>query len=956
MRRLLQPFTELSENSHDQDEKISETFKELSGLPRDMFSLLEEEPENFGNCPLNDDAPDDIRIPYAQILESRLNELNEPAKTRGGSTTPEIRLEADVSTPGISITSFDSEIWANGSAPKTLLDSRTCMFGNAHARHCSVLLRLLYLHNAVNPAKASSHTASLLVPLYSAMVQEVDTEELAHVEADTFWLLESIVAELSEVDEDGRQVWMAELGKRLAWADYDFFTELVLTLLVFLLEALLIPFLGFTGTKSYFSTLFLVSDLTLDIMQNVYMNQQVVGLHLCSLILSPFMRFFRPGTHSFHESLEEKVSTQRQITLLISVRPWFSEERIISIGMFKSVALHLPRYIFVFRRIWKSGETSRSLWTNEGEPSSRTRAQDPFLQSLSFLQTYDLKFVGGIDRILQTAAELAQRRQLQPVAVQSSGLGLRSRFNFWGSATAAVSNSQTVSRNLLSAEPQSKQSGLTSEITTTFWRGITNQTAMEDEVPSPESYSPIETQNSADIPEDTSASSYSRPSPNMWSYAEKIKDSDTVATLSKVSTNWRAKGILSVWRSTPNSSPPMPPSKNMDSNPDQGDSHAKASETRELAEKPSKFRDSQSPPSSGSLVDKTKSLFSARSPTPKSGPKPLLLNSRLSYSQSPKSSADSLAVKSSDSDTKDEWAEVMKLKRHHIHRESQSSASSLSPSDAFIRNPRSARSDRESDTATSRIVPLNRRAVSPMAPHYRRPSSGASSASSDIHSPLAKVRSPLHESSSIDVLVRGKAPSISESEPESSDTTSYQPNMASRNLALKSDNIEDIIIRPGIPSRASRVRTRRYQRPPNLQISDSPGTEGVSGPKSSESSSKNLKVDWPTDNHDSLPTPRAVNFDSEEHSSILSEPVRSPRRSPSKRDLERMRKVSTDKINEERPRKVSTRSRKVSVETREASKGRRSNAAEDGDDEGYDELLSAYESEDTNDLGLGPRT
>lgn len=226
MRRLLKPLAELSESSHDYDEKVSETYKELSGLPRNLFSLLEEEPENFSDCPLSDDAPDAIRIPYAQILESRITQLNEPGKERDSSP---IRLETqDVLTPGISITTFDSEIWENGSAPRTLLASRTCMFGNAHARHCSVLLRLLHLHNAVNPAKASSHTASLLVPLYSAMIQEVDPENLAHVEADTFWLLESIVAELSEVDEDGGQVWMTELGKRLAWADYDFFIELVL--------------------------------------------------------------------------------------------------------------------------------------------------------------------------------------------------------------------------------------------------------------------------------------------------------------------------------------------------------------------------------------------------------------------------------------------------------------------------------------------------------------------------------------------------------------------------------------------------------------------------------------------------------------------------------------------------------------------------------------------------------
>jgi hypothetical protein len=89
------------------------------------------------------------------------------------------------------------------------------------------LERLLYLHNAINPANSSSHAASILVPLYSAMLQEVEVEDLAHVEADTFWLLESIVAELSEVDEDGGQRWMAKLAQRLAWADYDLFTELV---------------------------------------------------------------------------------------------------------------------------------------------------------------------------------------------------------------------------------------------------------------------------------------------------------------------------------------------------------------------------------------------------------------------------------------------------------------------------------------------------------------------------------------------------------------------------------------------------------------------------------------------------------------------------------------------------------------------------------------------------------
>lgn len=234
VRRLLQPFVQPAANQPSQDEILFEAYKELSGLPRDMFLLLEEEPEIFSQCPLSDEATRDIRIPYARILETRLKEVIAPEEMQQGSASPAIRLEPEPelpTTPGISLTVFDAKIPESTTTPRTLLASRKCMFGSAHARHCSTLLRLLYLHNVINPTNSSYHAASILVPLYSAMLQEVEMEDLIHVEADTFWLLESIAAELSEVDEDEGKLWMAKLGQRLAWADYDLFTELV-TLLV----------------------------------------------------------------------------------------------------------------------------------------------------------------------------------------------------------------------------------------------------------------------------------------------------------------------------------------------------------------------------------------------------------------------------------------------------------------------------------------------------------------------------------------------------------------------------------------------------------------------------------------------------------------------------------------------------------------------------------------------------
>ena len=104
------------------------------------------------------------------------------------------------------------------------------------------------------------------------------------------------------------------------------------------------------------------------------------------------------------------------------------------------------------------------------------------------------------------------------------------------------------------------------------------------------------------------------------------------------------------------------------------------------------------------------------------------------------------------------------------------------------------------------------------------------------------------------------------------------------------------------------------------------------------------------DNHDNTVTPRASAFyDFNEDSTSSASPV-FPTLPPI-----RTRKVSGDgrkahaDTSEPRPRKISNRShsprpRKVSDSK---SAKRVESGAEEGDDEGYDELLSAYESEDS---------
>jgi hypothetical protein len=70
--------------------------------------------------------------------------------------------------------------------------------------------------------------ASLLIPLYSVLHQEVEPSDAAHVEADTFWLFETMVAEFAELeDEEGGNEWMRRFRGRLEWADPELSADLV---------------------------------------------------------------------------------------------------------------------------------------------------------------------------------------------------------------------------------------------------------------------------------------------------------------------------------------------------------------------------------------------------------------------------------------------------------------------------------------------------------------------------------------------------------------------------------------------------------------------------------------------------------------------------------------------------------------------------------------------------------
>lgn len=227
-------------------------YKKLSHVSSAQFHFLEEEME--ASTPMDNTVSNGVESGCAGILDLRLGSLRSKESMEESSVIPEIRLEMD-NTPSISV----SQDEIGGSA--TLLPSKIYHFGNAHSKHCSVLLRLLYLHCAINPGNLSQHTPTWLVTLYSALVQEADLDELSHVEADTFWLFEAMVGEFSELqDEETTNLWTSRFSNQLAWADPELSEYMVRLGVLSILIKTVTAVIARRRSGSFNATLFQVSS------------------------------------------------------------------------------------------------------------------------------------------------------------------------------------------------------------------------------------------------------------------------------------------------------------------------------------------------------------------------------------------------------------------------------------------------------------------------------------------------------------------------------------------------------------------------------------------------------------------------------------------------------------------------------------------------------------------------
>ena len=244
----------------------------------------------------------------------------------------------------------------------------------------------------------------------------------------------------------------------------------------------------------------------------------------------------------------------------------------------------LPIWAYVCRRLGRPERSAPGLWAQEHAalppplPLRPWELSDAFTQGIALLTSYPIDAAGGIDRILQTASDLAQKRieasDLERGKQRGNvGFGARITQQMWKGFTNQVADESPEEEEVEEEEEEEEEEDekvdedgnetetpvaptLTSRLANTVWRGITNQSSMEDEVPSPPS--PLSARQSPTPEERDVETSTPSSQANLWDYAGKLKDSDAVAAFSKVSTNWRAKA-LGAWGVRKGSNNPASP-------------------------------------------------------------------------------------------------------------------------------------------------------------------------------------------------------------------------------------------------------------------------------------------------------------------------------------------------------------------------------------------------------------
>ncbi|KDQ13122.1 hypothetical protein BOTBODRAFT_396011 [Botryobasidium botryosum FD-172 SS1] len=369
--------------------------------------------------------------------------------------------------------------------------------------HLTALLRVLYIFSLLHPHQPYTQGLNELVaPLYFVLCSDIDDDEAAHAEADTFWMFNELMGEIGEVvgqtgdwsregARDGMKGAMGALSERLRWADEELWTDLG-NPSIRRCRITPSPSLSYRPLPSC-----ITSSLKL-------ISRWIACLLAQDLPFSALLRVWdtifaqNPSTPSENSRLSFLLDICA--SMLIRLRA-----RLSLCGAPPSNRASLER--------------EHPQDSEHGEQSDGTMGE-AFVQGMTILQIYPIEVV-GVSFVIEGAWQLMEKRKSADHAQAARLLQLDSLPN----------------------QP-SRLASVGQNIRNHIWNGLTNNIDIDDTI------SLASTDEDEDNDSDVQTDVTTRPAPasaasKLRQYAEAIKASDTAAKVSKVSTNLTAVALQS---------------------------------------------------------------------------------------------------------------------------------------------------------------------------------------------------------------------------------------------------------------------------------------------------------------------------------------------------------------------------------------------------------------------------
>ncbi|KAG9005032.1 hypothetical protein FRB94_001855 [Tulasnella sp. JGI-2019a] len=502
--------------------------------------------------------------------------------------------------PSLSVTAPQSEA-------VELLSSKT--LPKPVPKHSQILLRILYLFSVTHPHQPYTQGLNeLLAPLYYALCTDIDEHESVHAEADAFWLFTELIGEMGAVigepgdwknpapvpmalapgapgsSQLGVKGAMADFSGRLKWADIQLWEDLA--------RKSLDPALPYYSYR--WIACLLAQDLPLQAVLRVW---DTIFAHA-------------PSTPDSNPRLSFLINICT--SMLIRIR-----DRLIRTGNARSHSGGLWGDEYVDADAVNSARTGIAPPTAPVpgfESETRGVMGEGFIEGMILLQSYPLKTI-GLDMVIAGAWVLEGRmRDEERLRLQGPSMiadvGSRLRQRFWNGITnqatddedgeesdedeATEKETETVKKAVdkdATSDTAPRQGVFpsvklrqyaeaiqSSDTAASVSKASTNLTAVALSAWKSRSTGAPGSQTSDAVPTSPPPTSTSHPqvplppTEKIRQYAEAIRSSDTVASLSKVSTNWTV-AALDRWNRPSQPSPlnpasPSPSDKALPSHPE----------------------------------------------------------------------------------------------------------------------------------------------------------------------------------------------------------------------------------------------------------------------------------------------------------------------------------------------------------------------------------------------------